>query len=413
MKYKKQFEIEVKRLEYLFKNLPSAIAGTLVISSIIFFSFHGLVEDYLLNAWFAFSVVIVASRFVLYIQYKKNKPSLRNLKRYYILFFLGVFFSSSMWGLSPLLIFPKEIEYQVLLVIMTGGLVSGAALSLASRIEIFYTYLILSGFPLIITFIMINSSVSHVISIALILYVFLVAFMATGISRSVNSNILLAFENRDLVFKLEDKVDEANKANEAKSKFLSTMSHEIRTPLNAIIGFIKILKDSEDNSSKLKYLNTIDKSSYMLLNVLNDILDFSKIQSGKFTIDKNPFNTKEQFDSICVFFEEIAKESGVILKKSISSALPKSIISDNLRIQQIVSNLLSNAIKFTPKGNEVEFVVSYDEQNLLLHVEVNDQGIGISKDNMKTVLEDFKQADNSISRNMEGQGLDFLLLIIF
>jgi len=405
MKNKKYFEIESKRLDYLFKNLPSAMVGALVISSIIFFSFKGIVSDTLLNFWFASTIVVTLLRVVLLVKYKRNKSELKSTRRYYVLFFIGIFFSAFVWGLSPLLIFPKEIEYQVLLVIMTGGLISGAALSTASRIEVFYTYLLLSSSPLIFTFMIIQSSISHVVSLALILYAILVSIMAIGISRSVNENILLAFENRDLISKLEDKVNEANSANEAKSKFLSTMSHEIRTPLNAIIGFIKILKDGEKNSSKLKYLNTIDKSSYMLLNVLNDILDFSKIQSGEFTIEKIPFNPKEQFESIYVLFEEVAKESGVVLKKSISSTMPTTIINDKLRIQQVVSNLLSNAIKFTPEGKEVEFIVSYDSDGLLLHVEVNDKGIGISKDNMKSVLEDFKQADSSVSRKYGGTGL--------
>ncbi len=117
---------------------------------------------------------------------------------------------------------------------------------------------------------------AYVINIALFLYIFILLTLSRRISSNINSNIELAYQNKGLIDELECKVKEANVANHAKSEFLSVMSHEIRTPLNAIMGFVQILKAKEEDEKKKKYLDTIDKSSKLLTNVINDILDISK-----------------------------------------------------------------------------------------------------------------------------------------
>jgi len=198
-------------------------------------------------------------------------------------------------------------------------------------------------------------------------------------------------------------VDAINEANKSKSQFLANMSHEIRTPLNAILGFVNILKDSEKDKEKLKYLNTINDSSKTLLGVINDILDLSKIESGKLDIDKIDFNPKKEFEVLLHLFDAQSKQKNISLILNIDSNIPSIINSDPLRIKQIISNLLSNAIKFTKDGKKVLVDINY--KNKLLNISIKDEGIGIAKDKLNHIFEPFNQEDSSTTRRFGGTGL--------
>jgi len=189
-----------------------------------------------------------------------------------------------------------------------------------------------------------------------------------------------------------------------KAEFLANMSHEIRTPLNAMFGFIRLLEEKKlDNESK-KYLEIIEKSGETLLSVINDILDFSKIESGKLSIEKIAFNPKEEIETIYNLFEAKANEKNISLYIR-ENNLDYCIISDPIRIKQVISNLLSNAIKFTPENKNIYLNLSYDDKAENLYVEVIDEGIGIPKDKILSIFAPFTQADTSTTRKYGGTGL--------
>ncbi len=394
-----------KKLEYLFGNLLNSVFGNLAIVIIVFYTLQNVVENTYLNIWFSLHILITLLRTLLLYFYKKDKIDKKNMDRYYILFFSGAFFSGLLWGAGAFLIFPQESEYQMFLILMISGLVSGSAVSFASRSEIFYSYFFVTMVPYLYALSTAQNTISSAIFMAIIFYLIFLSLIERKISKNVENNILLAFQNKELVSQLKQKVEELSRASEAKSTFLSVMSHEIRTPMNAIIGFIKILIQGEKDELKLKYLNTIDKSSYILLGVLNDILDISKIESGKFILQKIAFNPKEEFESVYELFKQISKEKNINLINSISKELPRYINSDKLRLKQIISNLLSNAVKFTPQNKNIELIIKYDEDKSSLYVEVKDEGLGIAKENIDKILEEFTQVDDSTNRQYTGTGL--------
>lgn len=191
--------------------------------------------------------------------------------------------------------------------------------------------------------------------------------------------------------------------SQAKSRFLSNMSHEIRTPLNAVMGFIELLKENcKDNKNAEKYLEIINTSSKDLLQIINDILDFSKIESKKLEINKEPFLAKKEFSVLIHLFDAKALEKNINLIINMEN-IPEVLVSDFLRIKQIISNLLSNAIKFTPEGKKIIVKIFYKKGYLF--VSVKDEGIGIPKDKQKIVFEVFSQADDSTTRKYGGTGL--------
>jgi len=199
--------------------------------------------------------------------------------------------------------------------------------------------------------------------------------------------------------------EDAEAANRAKSSFLANMSHEIRTPLNAILGFIDILQEQESDPEKSKYISTIKKSGGSLVEIINDILDFAKVESGKLSVEKIPMKAHEEFDNIGSLFFGKAEEMGLEFHLYIDPALPRCIVSDPLRIRQVVTNLLSNAMKFSSSGGKVYLDIKYDSFDKTIFVRVKDGGIGIAPENQGKVFEAFSQAEDSTTREFGGTGL--------
>ena len=200
----------------------------------------------------------------------------------------------------------------------------------------------------------------------------------------------------------------AEQANHAKSDFLANMSHEIRTPINAVIGMNEmILRECEDNTI-LEYAGNIDIASHNLLAVVNDILDFSKIESGKMEIFEHTYQLGEALKDVVTMIELKAKQKGLDFSIDVRSELPDVLYGDDVRIKQILLNLLNNAIKYTEEGSvclKVTGEADADYKMVNLVMSVSDTGIGIRKENMNALFDQFQRFDLKNNRNIEGTGL--------
>lgn len=403
--------VKIKKLNYLYDNSRSSMAGVIGIATVVFFTLYGEVDNTNLAIWYAFSVSISIFRLSLLKKYNNTVITEQNIKKYTYIFSLFVYLTAISWAIIPFYILPENILYFIFVIIMIGGLTSGASISLAINNTLYKTFTLITLLPYIITLYFLDNEISTPILITLILYLIFTSSMSKKMSFILNNSIDLTYKNKNLIKELKKKAIEAEKASEAKSNFLSTMSHEIRTPLNAIIGFIKLLTKTEKDSTRLKYLNTIDQSSHSLLNVINDILDFSKIESGKFRLDFTEFDPKKELTDIYELYSEVASEGGVTLINSISDDLPKNIKTDKLRLKQIISNLVSNAIKFTPENKNVEFIAKFNKDNSSLYIEIKDEGIGIEKEKISLITDEFTQADNTTARKYGGTGLGLSIVL--
>ena len=201
--------------------------------------------------------------------------------------------------------------------------------------------------------------------------------------------------------------DEAERASRAKSAFLANMSHEIRTPLNAVLGIAHLLGDTPLMPQQQKYLQMIAQSGRSLLGILNDILDFSKIEAGRLELTHAPLDLNEVMDGLASIMSVNAAEKSLELTIAIEPQVPRQLIGDNLRLQQILINLAGNAIKFTPQG-EVTLRVTLERQlaqQVWLTFSVQDTGIGIELEQQARLFAPFTQADASTTRRFGGTGL--------
>ncbi len=197
------------------------------------------------------------------------------------------------------------------------------------------------------------------------------------------------------------------KVNKAKSVFLSNMSHELRTPLNGIIGTTNLLMHEKASPSQKKYYDVLMHTSDHMLHLINHILDFSKINEAKINLDRNVFNLKHTLTKLCRVFKAQDVEENISFVFEIDPELDKDIISDDLRLKQILFNLLSNAFKFTKKGTITlqALLIKADDKKMTVRFLVKDTGIGIKPEQIVKIFESFEQADNSTTRNFGGTGL--------
>ena len=199
---------------------------------------------------------------------------------------------------------------------------------------------------------------------------------------------------------------EAERANEAKSEFISTISHEVRTPMNGIIGMIDLLSRTRLDERQAEYVDTVRRSGQVLLAVVNDVLDFSKLEAEKVELEDIAFDPREFIKRSVAPFSYQAIDKGIILKHSVADEVPALVLGDPLRLSQILANLLSNALKFTKAGRiDVKLRVETEAGARLLVLEVRDTGIGIAEDKLARLFEPFAQATESTARLYGGSGL--------
>jgi signal transduction histidine kinase len=201
--------------------------------------------------------------------------------------------------------------------------------------------------------------------------------------------------------------DEAQAANRAKSEFLANMSHELRTPLNAIIGFSEImlheLHGNLGNERYTDYARDIHQSGRHLLEIINDILDIAKVEAGKLELRNNAIRVDELFASCSRLMGERATSAGVDLIVEPPHDVPV-LFADDTRLRQVLLNLLSNAIKFTPNGGQVAMRACLADDGRV-ELQVADNGIGMTEQEISIAMQPFTQIDNSLARRFEGTGL--------
>jgi PAS domain S-box-containing protein len=223
--------------------------------------------------------------------------------------------------------------------------------------------------------------------------------------RQLNANLESVVEQR--TEELEHARNIALSASQAKSQFIANVSHEIRTPLNGIIGMLQLIRRGEMGVQEKRYLDLADTSSQLLAAIVNDVLDFSKIEAGKLDIDNIPYDLNRLISDLVLSMSVPASEKGLEIILDVSEVQSPSLSGDGNRIRQILTNLINNAIKFTLKGHIVVRLTTQNTsaETTTLRIEVEDTGVGISKEKLPTIFDAFVQEDAAVTREFGGTGL--------
>jgi len=207
--------------------------------------------------------------------------------------------------------------------------------------------------------------------------------------------------------------DAADAANVAKSEFLANMSHEIRTPLNGILGMLQLLRNASQEEDRRRFEEMALISGKRLLQLLDDILDFSAFGAGMLRLKSDPLELETLLQTTQGIFEQSRAEKGLRLSANIEASVPRDLLGDNARIQQVLFNLVGNAVKFTSAGS-----VAVDAwaqpgkrpEDVHLYIAVRDTGIGIQDHLLEHVFESFAQANSAFTREYQGSGLGLAIV---
>ncbi len=227
------------------------------------------------------------------------------------------------------------------------------------------------------------------------------------VAREIDDERRKELEHRQI---LEEKTEEAERANEAKRNFLSRMSHDIRTPINGIMGMTRVAMENEENFDKVKgSLAVIDQCSKTLLSLVNDVLDISRIENGKLELVREPFDLVTLFDSAASSIQGTAVSKNIQVNKDTSELKDRYLVGDEVRLKQVAMNIMSNAAKFTESNGHVDLSVKTERRPGGRFCDVTfiikDDGVGMKEEFVHKLFEPFTQEKMSARSTYAGTGL--------
>lgn len=252
-----------------------------------------------------------------------------------------------------------------------------------------------------------ESSLSRITTILSIALISILSLLTLALYKNNNirlkSNNMLLEKNDDLI----EAMRLAELASKTKANFLSTVTHELRTPLYAVTGLTSMLLEEEPTEQQIPHLKSLKFSGDYLLQFINDILQINKIEANKVELDPILFNLKTKVENVCSALNNSSLEHNVILHYEYQKNLAETFIGDNLKISQILINLVGNAIKFTKDGDiwVRVYSISKNGDDHIIRFEIEDNGIGISKEKQEHMFESFSQGSIQINRKYGGTGL--------
>ncbi len=394
----------------VYDRLPLSAMLSMLVSIVFVGLLLPFFQERMLLEWGATILGVGTLRLGLWYWHRWVKPPPQDATIWSLRFMLGVTLAAGAWSwgamrLMPLVGDPSTAMLAVTLLAVSSIAVSSLAAHLPSQIVFTGITLGPAGIYLIAS----GGAVEHVVGMALLAAV--VALIWTGYqgNRGMRQQLTTELELSEAVMIAAQARATAEEANRAKARFLATMSHEIRTPLNGVLGLAEILQGSGVSVEQRRHLDLLRRSGAQLFDIVNDILDFSKIEADELEVACRPVSIREMIEDLTGPLQARIGVTDIVFETDIAANVPGTILSDGIRLRQIIGNLLSNAAKFTAKGSIRLSVDLLDGHpggaDALLRFRVVDTGIGIPADRIGRVFDAFTQVDDSFARRAGGTGL--------
>jgi len=295
----------------------------------------------------------------------------------------------------------------LLMSILMFALVSGGMNVLAIIPTLWRVFIVVIMVPMIIGLFLVGTHNSVALGIIMLLgFLF-----CLNVGKRIHRDYWQRIEHENRLQRQADVLSQARDmaldAVRTKSAFLANMSHEIRTPMNGVLGMASLLQNTPLNGKQQAFVDAIKRSGDSLLRIINDILDFSKIDANKLELEYTPFCLSRLIQDVVELLSQQSVEQQTAVVIELPPQLPKLLLGDRIRFQQVVMNIVSNAIKFTDQGKVTIAVreMSRSDAHIQLHFSISDTGVGIAVKNKNHIFDAFSQSDVSTTRQYGGTGL--------
>ena len=383
-------------------------------AGVMSFMVYDLLPPSLVFGWFATLMAVNTIRLAITHYYLGQEWPVEHALRWYRIISAGVVLTALIWSAGVWLFFPVDSPVaRTFVALIAAGVIAGGVSVLSALREVATVWVVLLIVPIMYHAFAFGGLRWSLFGMTCVMFLLHHTVAVMNAHRRIVDSVRLAFENEELVATLfrskralEVARDVAVQAAQAKSAFLANMSHEIRTPMTSILGYADLMRETASLADAQTYTQAIQRSGKHLLVIINDILDFSKIDAGKMTLERIACDPAQVIEFALDMMAERAREKGLALRRELRAPFPRTLLSDPVRLQQILVNLLSNAIKFTEQGEVcLEAFAERKDENGRLCLRVRDTGIGISGEQLDQLFRPFTQADASITRRYGGTGL--------
>jgi signal transduction histidine kinase len=409
----------------LYRNGLTGVVVTIVVASLLAYFQWKVVPHFRVLGWLVFMLLVSAARMLLVRRYWRASSSEAEHRPWRAAFAVGAGISAIGWGAAGIVLYPAVRSMnEVFLIFVLGGVMLGAASTLAARPEAFLAFLIPTG-VLPAVRLASEGDEEHLI-MALLASLFTVATVTTTwrFHRTIESSLELGFEkqhlieslqtaknqadalNRDLELRVRERTNRLMEADQRKDEFLATLAHELRNPLAPIRFALEGLKPHAPVAMAARAHDVIERQVGQLVRLVDDLLDVSRITANKIHLRRESHALARLMTTAAESVMPLARAADHTLDVDLPSTSIR-VNGDATRLVQVFANILNNAVKFTPHGGHIWFTADQDCDEAV--VSIRDNGIGIASDVLPRVFEMFKQAEPILERSSGGLGVGLTL----
>ena len=394
-----QDKIRAEQIRMMHSSVPILLFANIFVVLALSYGFSDVVAHSSINVCLGLLIVMVLARGGLYLYYK-DKFEPHNLRPIALSLIIGSAIAGGLWGTLSILYLPvDEQTYQLFLILSLMAMAGGSAFTFSIYLPCYFAYIPATLLPITVQFFAMGDKFYNTLGIVSAVYLLVLTVFNIKINKDFKATLSLRFENLDLIRQLQLQKEQAEKANNAKSKFLAAASHDLRQPLYALSLFTSVLEETVQDPKGKNVVEQINASVNSLTNLFDKLLDISQLDAGVIKVNKQDFSLSKTFDTLMQTFNPLATQKGLTIE------WPQDYLEVHSQpelLEQIIRNYLSNAIKYTPQG---VINVTCDNDDGLITITISDSGIGISEQALDNVYEEFYQVDNIERDREKGLGL--------